>query len=81
MTVYINDARIPATVGRFAGRRSHLLAGAWDDPAELHALAASIGLRRAWYQDHPWPHGHYDVTEPRRQAAIAAGAVPVVGHR
>lgn len=77
MTVYVDDARIPARVGRFSGNWSHLYAGPWDDPAELHALAAAIGLRRAWYQDKPWPRGHYDVTEPRRQAAIAVGAVPV----
>jgi hypothetical protein len=77
VTVYVDDARITARVGRTAGNWSHLFAGPWDDVAELHALAAAIGLRRAWYQDHRWPHGHYDVVEPRRQAAIAAGAVPV----
>lgn len=77
MTVYIDDARIPATVGRVAGVWSHLFAGPWDDPAELHQLAAAIGLRRGWYQAKPWPRSHYDVTEPRRRAAIAAGAVPI----
>lgn len=77
MTVYVDDARIPARAGRTADNWSHLYAGPWDDPAELHALAAAIGLRRSWYQDKPWPRGHYDVTEPRRENAIAAGAVPV----
>ncbi|HET9080180.1 MAG TPA: DUF4031 domain-containing protein [Trebonia sp.] len=77
MTVYVDDARIPARVGRASGHWSHLFADPRDDAAELHALAAAIGLRRAWYQDKSWPHGHYDVVEPRRQAAIAAGAVPV----
>ena len=77
MTVYADDVRIPATVGRVAGAWPHLYAGPFDDPAELHQLAAAIGLRRGWYQDKPWPHGHYDVTEPRRRSAIAAGAVPV----
>lgn len=76
MTVYVDDARIPARAGRTAGNWSHLYAGPWDDPAELHALAAAIGLRRSWYQDKPWPRGHYDVTEPRRENAIAAGARP-----
>lgn len=77
MTVYLDDARIPATVGKVVGRWSHLICGPWDDPAELHQLAAAIGLRRSWYQDHAWPRGHYDLVEARRQAAIAAGAVPV----
>jgi hypothetical protein len=77
VTVYVDDWRQRADVGRVTGTWSHLFASPWDDPAELHQLAASIGLRRAWYQDKPWPRGHYDVTESRRQAAIAVGAVPV----
>ncbi len=77
MTVYVDDWRQRATVGRVAGQWSHLICGPWDDPAELHQLAAAIGLRRSWYQAKPWPRGHYDVLERRRQAAIAAGAVPV----
>ena len=41
---------------------------------ELHALAASIGLKRAWFQgQHLVPH--YDLTEAKREAALAAGAV------
>jgi hypothetical protein len=77
VTVYVDDWRQRATVGRVAGQWSRLICGPWDDPAELHQLAAAIGLRRSWYQAKPWPRGHYDVLERRRQAAIAAGAVPV----
>lgn len=44
--------------------------------AELHALAAKIGLRRAWYQDKP-THKHYDVTPPKRALAVRFGAVEV----
>jgi hypothetical protein len=40
---------------------------------ELHALAACIGLKREWFQDHRIPH--YDLTAARREAALAAGAV------
>ena len=40
---------------------------------ELHAFADSIGLRRAWFQDGRIPH--YDLTESRREAAIALGAL------
>lgn len=35
----------------------HLMA---DSLAELHTCATSIGLKRAWFQDHP-RHPHYDV--------------------
>ena len=40
--------------------------------AELHAFAAAIGLRRVAFQG-----DHYDVDEPTRLAALAAGAHPV----
>ena len=77
MTVYVDDYRVPATVGRITARWSHLFVAPDGDIAELHALAARIGLRRAWFQDKPWPRAHYDVTDTRRAAAITAGAVPV----
>lgn len=41
--------------------------------AALHALAEAIGLRRTWFQAKSSPH--YDLTESKRAAAIAAGAV------
>jgi hypothetical protein len=40
-------------------------------------FAARIGLRRSWLRDKPRPRAHYDVTDSKRQQAIAAGAVPV----
>ena len=46
------------------------------DIEELHAMALSIGLRRAWFQDHSL-HPHYDLTASKRAAAIRAGAVTV----
>lgn len=48
-----------------------------DGPIEeLHAFAAKIGMRRAWFQQHViMPH--YDLTPERRKAALAAGAVEV----
>lgn len=67
MTVYVDNAVIPWRGVLWA----HLLA---TDLDELHALAAAIGLRRAWFQDGGrWPH--YDVTSSKRESAIAAGAV------
>jgi hypothetical protein len=84
MTVYVDNARIPARVGRINGRWSHLTA---DTKDELHAFAARIGLRRAWFQDKPdrfggpGVHWHYDVTDTRRAAAIAAGAQAIDLHQ
>lgn len=87
MTVYVDDFATPATVGSIKARWSHLIA---DTPEELHAFAARLGLRRAWFQD-PTVNGkpkaapgtraaenwHYDVTENKRRQAIRLGAVPV----
>ena len=81
MSVYVDNARIPARVGRIRGRWSHLIS---DNPdlTELHTFAAAIGLRRAWFQPGPTGrHPHYDLTETKRAAAIAAGAVPVSWHQ
>ena len=77
MTVYVDDIRIPARVGRMTARWSHLTVGPDDDIAELHAFAARLGLRRVWFQDKPWPHAHYDVTDSKRLQAIKNGAVAV----
>ena len=73
MTVYVDNWRQPARIGRLSARWSHLTA---DSPAELHTFAACLGLRRAWYQDkgHRW---HYDVTESKRRQAITLGARPI----
>lgn len=77
MTVYVDDTYLRARVGRINARWCHMTA---DTDAELHAMAEAIGMRRSWAQhmDHPnrW-HRHYDVTESRRAAAVAAGAVEI----
>ncbi|MGH3611253.1 MAG: DUF4031 domain-containing protein [Pseudonocardia sp.] len=75
MTIYVDDARIRATVGNYTARWSHLFTDA-DDLAELHRFAQSIGLRRAWFQDKP-SGPHYDLTDRLRRHAIHAGAHPV----
>lgn len=81
MTVYVDSARIPATVGRTRGRWSHVTA---DTEEELHAFALRLGLQRSWFQGkcktrcapvgQPCPHWHYDVTEPVRARALTLGA-------
>lgn len=54
-------------------RNCHLFTDGQID--ELHALASSIGMRRAWFQDKHVPH--YDLTAARRRAAVEAGAIEV----
>lgn len=65
MTVYVDDMR--ARFGRMI--MCHMIA---DDEAELHAMAARIGVARRWYQG-----DHYDIALSKRALAIAAGAVPI----
>jgi hypothetical protein len=74
MTVYVDDFRVPARVGRLSGRWSHLFV---DQPDELHAFAAQLGLRRSWFQDKGDGLWHYDVTDSNRAEAIRLGAAPV----
>lgn len=88
MTVYVDSARIEATVGRIKANWSHLTA---DTPTELHELAQRIGLQRRWYQGRckqarrgkcdelagSCVHFHYDVTDSKRVKAVAAGAVEI----
>lgn len=90
MTVYVDDARIPARVGRLDARWSHLFA---DSREELHEFAERrLSLRRSWFQDpvvvgtprarlgsRAAENWHYDVTEVKRRQAIATGAVAVTG--
>lgn len=48
---------------------SHMIA---DDEADLHGLAALLGLKRAWFQS-----DHYDVSIAKRDEAIRLGAVKI----
>lgn len=67
MAVYVDKAE-----WEWRGRKwCHLLA---DDLDELHAFAATLGLRRAWFQERA-SFPHYDLTESKRQLAISRGAV------
>lgn len=69
MTVYVDDMYL-YPMGRFGRMKmSHMIA---TDEAELHVMAASIGVARRWYQG-----DHYDVSMDRRTLAIDAGAVPI----
>ena len=43
---------------------------------ELHDFAARLGMRRSWFQDHPYVP-HYDLVPKRRALAVKLGAVEV----
>lgn len=70
--VWVDDGFVSGDWGRWSGG-GHLQAA---DVEELHAFAARLGLRRAWFQSRPgkpW-HDHYDLTRAKRELAIALGA-------
>lgn len=93
MTVYVDDAAIGAEVFNIATGRK--VKGTWYhmfsdrlDSRDLHEMAATIGLRRSYFQRSRYiagplkgftnhSHDHYDVTESKKRAAIKNGAVPV----
>lgn len=74
MTVYVDDMRMTARVGRLNAKWSHLMA---DTDDELHEFAARIGLKRSWHQKSGTPISHYDVTDSKRDEALRLGAVPI----
>jgi hypothetical protein len=74
MTVYVDNARIPARVGGFEGRWSHLTA---DTKDELFVFAAKLGLAPLWLQDKGDGRWHFDVVDTVRERAIRLGAKPI----
>ena len=84
MTVFVDNVNIAATVpngrARHTSRWCHLMSDANDSDAELVAFARRIGLKPEWLQDGGTPHSHFDVTEPKRRAAIKAGAIEIDWH-
>ncbi len=72
MTVYVDDA-----VQAWRGQRwAHLMA---DTLAELHAMAAQLGIPRRAFQNKS-SGAHYDVTVDLRAQAIVLGAQPISRH-
>lgn len=62
MAVYVDDMRAP--LGRMI--MCHMLA---DTEAELHKMAADIGVARKWFQG-----DHYDIALSKRRLAVRLGA-------
>lgn len=69
MTVYVDDM-YTVPMGQFRRMKmSHMIA---DTEAELHKMAAAIGVARKWYQG-----DHYDVCMSVRAKAVKLGAKEV----
>ena len=74
MAVYV-DPLIPAVKSRVWrwSHSAHLFA---DTLEELHAAAARIGLKKAFFQDREY-FPHYDLTANKRARAIGLGVIPL----
>lgn len=79
MTVYVDQLIATKPYRKSANERwnwtqsCHMMA---DSEEELHAFAAQLGLKRAWYQNkHPNAKlHHYDLTSNKRTQALRLGA-------
>lgn len=69
MAVYVDNAGI-----LFRGKSRHHLTA--DTLEELHAFAASIGVKPCWFHRKS-RYPHYDVTTEQRGRAVQAGAQEV----
>lgn len=70
MTVYVDD--MSAKYGRML--MFHMVA---DTDAELHDMAAAIGVARRWHQAPPRHDSHYDIAKGKKQLAHNLGAVAI----
>jgi hypothetical protein len=73
MSCYVDTVQAYPDAGFRYTDFCHLLA---DDRAELHQMAAALGIPRKFFQDHPW-RWHYDVASHLREQALALGASEV----
>lgn len=83
MTVYVDEVRrygresIQPAARRWGNVWCHMICD--GELQELHAFAARLGLRRAWFQDNTRrPRlAHYDLLPSRRAKALEFGAVEI----
>jgi hypothetical protein len=72
VSVYIDKLFTTRQTPRWPFSQScHMIA---DSVEELHAFAATLGLRRAWFQRQP---PHYDLTSGKRWEAMHRGAIEI----
>jgi hypothetical protein len=72
VSVYVDPMMEHGGSSTFRWKRScHMYADTLD---ELHAMARTVGMRRAWFQDKE-TLPHYDLVGTRRALAVAAGAI------
>lgn len=74
MSVYVDDMRMEATVGRLKRRWSHMMA---DSSEELLAMARKLRLDPDWIQYPGTWKEHFDVTDAKRYQAIKLGAISI----
>lgn len=72
MTIYVDESIWPYRGTKYC----HMMIDKDGDLQELHDFAASIGLKRSWFQNKP-RHPHYDLAPSKRRLAITNGAVAV----
>lgn len=70
-------AQAAAVGARNGDRWCHLFTD--GDEEELHRFAATIGMKRRWFQGDR-DGGHYDLTPGKRRLAVANGAKEVEQH-
>lgn len=76
MTIFVDPiGKWPTTIRCFKPGSCHMMTDA-EDLDELHEFARRVGLKRAWFQDHP-TLPHYDLTIGRRARAVQLGATEV----
>jgi hypothetical protein len=68
--VYVDDMAAP--FGRM--KMSHLIA---DTTEELLAMVDAIGVQRKWIQHAGTYKEHFDISQSKRQLALAHGAQPI----
>ena len=72
MSVYVDPIMAHGGSATFRWENScHMYA---DTLGELHGMASSIGMRRAWFQAKD-KLPHYDLVATKRKAAVAGGAI------
>lgn len=71
MSVYVDPL---IDYGWKLGPSCHLIA---DTVEELHTFAATIGMKRSWFQLSRQEMPHYDLTARRRADAVKKGAIEI----